>query len=280
MAQKIETLTEKRAIEIAQKPYEERNWGEIQHALQSPTPLAMIEWFGTDVRKDNQGSHTALALGYVDVRFMQKRLDEVVGMFNWQSQVKFEGGLLLVGIGIRAPKSGMGFIWKYDTGQEKADIADSAGFGGGKGVFSTSFKRTCYQWGIARDMYDLPKPRVRCRAYLNKKTNKLQFSGWIDQPIATMPESTETGRPHRTQVDDLTDHMPANANTYYIIAYTKLKYDRETAIAILQNFTDETSGEIDYDRAIRAVEQELPIDQRAYTKQESLAKGDDNAPSG
>jgi len=264
---KVETLVDRRALEIVQTPPEERTWGEIQHALQSETPVSFIEWFGTDVRDAGAGNYTALAIPYADARFFQKRLDEVVGMFRWESEVRFEGGLLMVGIGITPPKTAK-VIWKWDTGQEKAEIDDGGGFGGGKGVFTGSFKRACYQWGIGRDLYDLPKPRCRCRAYKGK-SGKQQFGGWVDQPSAKMAESGETGKVHASQVDDPTDHIPPNANSFYTIAYTRLKYDRETATAILQNFKDEESGEYNYDGAIKRLETELPADQRAYTAQES-----------
>jgi hypothetical protein len=270
----VTTIIDPEILEILKKPYEQRTLEEIQLALQAPTPDALIEWRGQNVREISKNQFNALALAYVDARFMQNRLDEVCGIFNWQSQVRSEGRLLVLAIGVRTPKTGE-WVWKWDTGQEKAgELEDPTGFGGSKGLYSTSFKRACYQWGIARDLYSLPKPRMRCNAYLNKKTQKWQFTGWVDQPTQKEAESKETGRPHKTQVDDVTDHMPASSTTFFTIAYTTMKLDNDQALQVLSDYKDQGTGEIDYHGAIIALEKNLQPDQRHYTKQEIAAKAE------
>jgi hypothetical protein len=268
----MSTINDADLAELLEKPYEERTMEEVQQLLQAPTPPALIEWRGQDVRDLGNKNYNALALAYVDARFMQNRLDEVLGMFRWQSQVKFEGNLLILGIGIVSPDSGE-WIWKYDTGQEGGELRDATGFGGSKGVYSTSFKRACYQWGLARDLYSMPKPRMRCKAYskqAGKKTIHV-FTGWIDHPTGVEAESTETGRTHKSQVDDSTDHMPANSNTFYGIAYNKLQFDREAALNILEGHIDKGSGEINYVAAIMALEKNMPAEDRKFTIQEETA---------
>jgi hypothetical protein len=89
----------------------------------------------------SDGGFSALALAYADARFVQNRLDFVVGAFNWQTDTRVEAGLLMVGIGILHPKSGE-WIWKWDTGQGGED--DRGGFGGGKGLFSAGFKQRLF----------------------------------------------------------------------------------------------------------------------------------------
>ena len=249
------------------KNYQERGIALIERALQAPTPPELIEWKGQSIYEDN-GKYTALALAYVDARFMQNRLDEVCGIFNWQSEVGVEAGLLMVGISIRDPETNA-WITKWDTGQDKAqELMDDSGFGGGRGTFSQSFKRACYQWGIARDLYSLPKPRCRCTAKKSKKSGNLNFTGWIDLPDVRMAESSETGRPHISKVDDSTDHMPADSNTFFTIAYNKMKIDRDQGRQALAPFIDKASGEIDYAKAIIALEKNLPLDERLFTTQE------------
>ena len=271
----MSTINDADLTELLSKTYDERSMEEVQKLLQAPTPDALVEWRGQDVRESPQNSkkYNALALAYVDARFMQNRLDEVLGIFRWQSQVKFEGNLLTLGIGIVSPDSGE-WIWKWDTGQEGGQLADSTGFGGSKGVYSTSFKRACYQWGIARDLYSKPKPRMRCKAYMGKN-KKLQFSGWVDHPTGAEAESKETGRTHKSQVDDATDAMPASSNTFYTIAYTKLQFDREAARNILENHIDEASGEINYASAIIALEKNMPEPDRMFTiREQARAKAE------
>ena len=256
--------------------YDQKTLEEIQEALSAPTPNEFIKWKPTNLRKENDGGFSALAFAHADARFVQNRLDEVVGTFNWQSEAEVVGGLLLVKIGILNPESNE-WIWKADTGQIGDD--DSGGFGGGKGLFSGGFKRAGYQWGIARDLYDLPTPRCRCKGW--EKNGKIYFRGWIENPWAKA-ESRETERLHRSQVETgsdtdptepTVDYIPANSTTFYALAYTKLKIEREQAKDVLQPFIDKSTGEIDYEKAILLLEKNLPESDRDFTNQQAeLAK--------
>ncbi len=259
--------------------YSERDMQKIQEELAAPTPREHVQWKPTDVRfHDRDGGFSALALAYADARFVQNRLDFVVGAFNWQTDTRVEAGLLMVGIGILHPKSGE-WIWKWDTGQGGED--DRGGFGGGKGLFSAGFKRAAYQWGIARDLYDLPSARCRCKGYSVNQGKKHLFRGWLESPWAKA-ESPETGRPHRSQVEtgDPTDEseatvefIPAGSTTYFTVAYNKMKIDKDQAKQALDPFIDKTTGEIDYEKAIIALEKNLPENERDFTKQQAeLAK--------
>lgn len=252
--------------------YEQKTMEEIQKALAAKTPTEFIKWKPTNLRKEGDTGFSALAFAHADARFFQNRLDDVVGTFNWQSAAEVVGGLLLVKIAIRHPKIGE-WVWKADTGQVGED--DSGGFGGGKGLFSGGFKRVGYQWGIARDLYDLPTPRCRCKGW--EKNNRINFRGWIENPWAKA-ESRETERLHPSQVEagsdaDPTepsvDYIPANSTTFYALAYTKLKIEREQAKDVLQPFIDKSTGEIDYGKAITLLEKNLPDADRDFTNQQA-----------
>lgn len=260
--------------------YSEKSLQEIQEALAAPTPRDKVEWKPTDVRfHDTDGGFSALALAYADARFVQNRLDEVVGAFNWQTKAEVVSSLLLVGIAIRNPKIQNEWIWKWDTGQGGDD--DRGGYGGGKGLFSAGFKRAAYQWGIARDLYDLPVTRCRCKGWSVQNGKKHLFRGWLESPWGRA-EASETGRPHASQVErgDPTDEseatvefIPAGSTTFFTVAYNKMKIDKDEAKQALQPFIDKTTGEIDYEKAIIVLEKNLPESERDFTnQQEELAK--------
>jgi hypothetical protein len=90
---------------------------------------------------------TPKMLSYVDARYVQERLDEVVGPENWQT--KFEDSM--DGDGIRCSLGilveGRGWVWKTDVGVP-SNIEPV------KGAHSDAFKRAAVQWGIGRDLYN------------------------------------------------------------------------------------------------------------------------------
>lgn len=258
------------------KEYNKMTVDEIQEGLSAPTPIANVKWKPIAIREDyNTDGYTALALAHCDARFIQNRLDFVVGCLNWQSDTKVHGGLLLVGIGIRDPRTNE-WIWKWDTGQDKESGKDSAG---GKGIVSGGLKRAGFQWGIARDLYDFPRLRLKCKTYTSKRTNEQTFSAWIENPWEAMDtgkgESEETNRPHRSRVDtkqNVDETIKANATTFYDICYAKLELDTEQARESMAPFFDQQTSITDWDRAIRSLEMNLPEEERAYTVQAEKAK--------
>lgn len=87
---------------------------------------------------------TPKMLDYVDARYVQETLDEVVGPENWQT--RFEDTTMdgvRCGIGINV---GGNWVWKWDAGVP-SNIEPV------KGAHSDAFKRAGVQWGIARDLY-------------------------------------------------------------------------------------------------------------------------------
>lgn len=87
-------------------------------------------------------------LSYVDARYVEDRLDDILGPFNWQRGHQIgPDGVISAGIGIRVLfDEGPEWVWKWD-GAGMSDIE------GEKGAFSDSFKRAGVAWGIARDLY-------------------------------------------------------------------------------------------------------------------------------
>lgn len=254
---------------------ESRSLALIQQALQADTPPEEIRWKPQEFREypEGSGKWTALAFAHVDARFVQNRLDEALGPFGWQTVVKVEAGLLMVGISIK-PSGIDEWIVKWDTGQDDPQRV-SGGIGGGRGLFSQSFKRAGYQWGIARDLYDLPTPRCKVEVY-RTRGGGVALSSWVDDPWG-MAESPETGRTHKSRVDQVQDVIKPSATAFYDIAYSRLKYEREQASEIVEKYLDANTGLTNWDRAIKALEMELPPTERYYTAQVKRQKEQANA---
>lgn len=92
----------------------------------------------------------ANCVAYVDARDVQKHLDDVCGIENWQCRHKEEKGNLFCEIGILVNGN---WIWKSDVGTE-SNIEKQ------KGEASDSFKRAAVMWGVGRFVYEYPVLKV------------------------------------------------------------------------------------------------------------------------
>lgn len=115
--------------------------------LAAPTPPEEIKSrvaYGKGGPQTNPDG-TIKMLDYVDARFVQDRLDSVVGPANWSSQFEGTGlgGSVRGGIAIRVNGE---WVWKWDVGTP-SNIEPE------KGAHSDAFKRAAVQWGIGRDLY-------------------------------------------------------------------------------------------------------------------------------
>lgn len=110
----------------------------------------------------------SMCVAYVDARDVQKHLDEVCGIENWQSRHKEEKGNLFCEIGINFNGN---WIWKSDVGTE-SNIEKQ------KGEASDSFKRAAVMWGVGRFVYDYPVIRVK-----NAKDSKYPCSNYASQKV-------------------------------------------------------------------------------------------------
>jgi len=114
-------------------------------------------------------------LNYIDARDVMDRLDEVVGIGNWQCDYKEIKGNVYCGIGIRTQmvdnlksqkipdgsivKTGYTeWTWKWDCGSESNIEAE-------KGESSDAFKRAAVKWGIGRFLYDNKLPKKTTPSY-------------------------------------------------------------------------------------------------------------------
>src|SRR5947209_16591986 len=93
----------------------------------------------------------ALALAYVDARAVQERLDEVLGVENWQDEYDhLPDGSVVCRLRLRL---GDEWITKVDVGSpsEQPDEHDRV-----KAAFSDALKRAAVKFGVGRYLYRLP----------------------------------------------------------------------------------------------------------------------------
>ena len=118
---------------------------EIFKLLGKPFPFEEVEVKVQVTSKDNG---TGMVVFYLDSRTIQKRLDEVLGHFNWKNQyLTWQNNAQLCGIAI-FNKERNEWIPKFD-GAECSDIEPI------KGGLSDSFKRAACMWGVGRYLYEL-----------------------------------------------------------------------------------------------------------------------------
>jgi hypothetical protein len=121
------------------------NHEDIIKRLLEPFTGQEIEW---KIQVTTQDKSRGMAVAYMDARAVQKRLDEVVGPFNWKNVYSlWHDNSQICGISIfNADRNE--WITKFD-GAENSDIEPI------KGGLSDSFKRAATVWGIGRYLYEM-----------------------------------------------------------------------------------------------------------------------------
>lgn len=119
----------------------------VTQALAAPFDLSEVK-FKPQAVKGNR----ALALAYVDVRAIMDRLDNVLGVENWQDRYQLlPDNSVMCRLRLRI---GDRWITKSDVGgpSEQPDGGDRL-----KAAFSDALKRAAVKFGIGRYLYRLPQ---------------------------------------------------------------------------------------------------------------------------
>lgn len=101
------------------------------------------------VGQEAKNGESFTLLLYKDARCDMDILDEVFGAENWQRHHSRDNANCTVAVYFE----GRGWVEKEDTGTESRTEAE-------KGLASDSFKRSCVNWGIGRELYSAPQIRV------------------------------------------------------------------------------------------------------------------------
>lgn len=120
----------------------------IEEALAACFDPKDVKW-----KPQSVSGNRALAVPFVDVRVVQDRLDEVLGVLGWQdTYVVCDGGSVVCRLSVR---SGQEWITKEDVGSpsEQPDAGDRL-----KASFSDALKRAAVKVGVGRYLYKM-KPQ-------------------------------------------------------------------------------------------------------------------------
>ena len=113
--------------------------------LREPFAFSEIEW---KIQVTSADKARGMAVAYIDSRAIQKRLDEVVGSFNWKTEYQpWQDKAQICRLFI--------FFTERDEWVAKCDGAENTDIEPIKGGLSDAFKRAASQWGIGRYLYDI-----------------------------------------------------------------------------------------------------------------------------
>ena len=113
----------------------------VETGLKAPFAQNKIKWRAADFR----GSKSS-ALLYLDARDVMDRLDEIVGINNWQTEYTDLETRCVCKLSVRYDND---FDWVM-----KSDVGTQSTFEGDKGMYSDALKRAAVQHGIGRYLYD------------------------------------------------------------------------------------------------------------------------------
>ena len=138
--------------------------------------------------KFRKGGGTGL-LAYIDARDVMKRLDDVLGVENWQDKYTAVDGGFVCELSIK-----IGDDWIT-----KSNGANNTKIEAVKGGISSALKRAAVNWGIGRYLYYLPtsanSSNVEKWPAWAKPGNNIE--NWED--VAEMEAETETGMDEEEQ---------------------------------------------------------------------------------
>lgn len=139
-------------------------------ALSAEFPRDAVHWRVQGKPYERSGSHSAMALAYIDARDVMDRLDEVCGPGGWQSEfTETATGRVLCRLGIFIDGQ---WVWKTDGAGGTQVEAE-------KGGISDALKRAAVSWGIGRYLYRLSSPWVACTV-----NDKGAWKAWAEDPWA------------------------------------------------------------------------------------------------
>src|SRR6266511_2261716 len=154
--------------EVAQLP---PDFAKVAEALAEPFDRDEVK-FKPAVVSGNR----AMALAYVDARVIQDRLDDVMGVLNWQDEYEcLSDGSVVCRLRLRL---GNEWVTKVDVGgpSEQPDGGDRL-----KAAFSDALKRAAVKFGIGRYLYRLPSQ------WVDYDPHKRQFVRPPTLPASALP---------------------------------------------------------------------------------------------
>ena len=163
--------------------------------LAEPFAADEVKWKPQSVK-----GNRALALAYIDARAIQDRLDDVMGVDNWQDHYQLlPDGSVICELRLRINGE---WITKVDVGSpsEQPDGGDRL-----KAAFSDALKRSAVKYGIGRYLYRLPAQ------WVDYDPAKRQFAQTPSLPEFAIPRPRNRART-TAKSTPVTTKLPANGD--------------------------------------------------------------------
>ncbi len=144
----------------------------IQQELSADFDASEVKWKPQAVK-----GNRAMAVAYIDARVVADRLDDVVGVENWQDDYTIvSDGSVMCRLSVRIDGN---WITKSDVGSpsEQPDGGDRL-----KAAFSDSLKRAASKFGVGRSIYRLPIIWADYDPVKKKFTEDPKLPAWYGKP--------------------------------------------------------------------------------------------------
>ncbi len=144
----------------------------IQQELSADFDASEVKWKPGAVKGER-----AMAVAYIDARVVADRLDDAVGIENWQDDYTIVAdGSVMCRLSVRI---GGEWITKSDVGSpsEQPDGGDRL-----KAAFSDSLKRAASKFGIGRSVYRLPTQWADYDPLKKQFKQTPKLPGWWGKP--------------------------------------------------------------------------------------------------
>lgn len=211
---------------------------ELRKALADPFPPDQIGWKPQAVK-----GNRALAIAYIDARNVMQRLDDVLGVENWQDRyILLPDNSVMCRLKIRI---GEEWVAKADVGSpsEQPDGGDRL-----KAAFSDALKRVAVKFGIGRYLYELPHQWCDYDPVKKSFTQSPRLPDWAVPAKQTSKPASPAGKPARTPFDQtkaaIEDAATLAALKEVWLARCKLQFTAEEA-ADLQFVKDQRKVELE-----------------------------------
>jgi hypothetical protein len=168
----------------------------ITEELAAPFDAKEVKWKPQAIK-----NNSCLAVAYVDVRVIQDRLDEVLGVAGWQDEYQLlPDNSVMCRLKL---KFGKRWITKVDVGSpsEQPDGGDRL-----KAAFSDALKRAAVKFGISRYLYRLPSQWVDYDPVKKKIVNPPKQPGKETAPS----KPTNSSKPDSQPGNESTNKLPSN----------------------------------------------------------------------
>lgn len=193
---------------------------EVESALSDPFDPSDVK-FKPQIVKDNR----ALAMGYIDARLVQDRLDDVVGVANWSDEYAIcDRGDVVCRLKV---KIGGEWIQKSDVGSpsEQPDDGDKL-----KAAFSDALKRAAVKFGIGRYLYRLPAVWVDYDPVKKQLVQPPRMPDWA-VPASCKPCGPQWSDRLMKLVQQSAELSGKNAATIIETAVSGYRYPKGTTLA-------------------------------------------------